>query len=29
MDRRMLSRHPEWAAQMRATSALVPWPRRR
>jgi steroid 5-alpha reductase family enzyme len=29
MDRRMLSRHPEWAAQMKATSALVPWPRRR
>ncbi|HVP60303.1 MAG TPA: DUF1295 domain-containing protein [Myxococcaceae bacterium] len=28
MDRRMLSRHPEWAAQMTATSALVPWPRR-
>ncbi|MGZ6164189.1 MAG: DUF1295 domain-containing protein, partial [Myxococcaceae bacterium] len=29
MDRRMLSRHPEWAARMEATSALVPWPRRR
>lgn len=28
MDRRMLSRHPGWAAQMRATSGLVPWPRR-
>ncbi len=28
MDRRMLSRHPGWAAQMAATSALVPWPRR-
>jgi len=27
MDRRMLSRHPAWAARM-ATSALVPWPRR-
>jgi steroid 5-alpha reductase family enzyme len=27
MDRRMLSRHPAWAARMR-TSALVPWPRR-
>lgn len=27
MDRRMLSRHPTWAARM-ATSALVPWPRR-
>ncbi len=29
MDRRMLSRHPDWAARMEATSALVPWPRRR
>jgi steroid 5-alpha reductase family enzyme len=29
MDRRMLSRHPEWAEQMKATSALVPWPPRR
>ena len=29
MDRRMLSRHPAWAARMKATSALVPWPRRR
>jgi len=29
MDRRMLSRHPEWAEGMRSTSALVPWPRRR
>lgn len=28
MDRRMLSRHPGWAGRMRATSALVPWPRR-
>jgi steroid 5-alpha reductase family enzyme len=28
MDRRMLSRHPGWAARM-ATSSLVPWPRRR
>src|SRR5262249_2000216 len=27
MDRRMLSRHPDWAARM-ATSAVVPWPRR-
>jgi len=26
MDRRMLSRHPAWAARM-STSALVPWPR--
>ena len=29
MDRRMLSRHPEWAGRMKATSALVPWPPRR
>jgi steroid 5-alpha reductase family enzyme len=29
MDRRMLSRHPSWAGHMRATSAIVPWPRRR
>ncbi len=29
MDRRMLSRHPRWARQLRSTSALVPWPRRR
>ena len=29
MDRRMLSRHPGWAVQMKSTSALVPWPRRR
>ena len=29
MDRRMLSRHPDWAERMEATSALVPWPRRR
>ena len=29
MDRRMLSRHPDWAARRAATSALVPWPRRR
>jgi steroid 5-alpha reductase family enzyme len=28
MDRRMLSRHPAWAARM-AISAVVPWPRRR
>jgi len=28
MDRRMLSRHPEWAEQLRSTSPLVPWPRR-
>ena len=27
MDRRMLSRHPAWAARM-TTSAVVPWPRR-
>lgn len=25
MDRRMLSRHPEFAARLAATSALVPW----
>jgi steroid 5-alpha reductase family enzyme len=29
MDRRMLARHPGWAAQLRSTPALVPWPRRR
>jgi len=29
MDRRMLSRHPAWAAHLRRTSALVPWPRSR
>jgi steroid 5-alpha reductase family enzyme len=29
MDRRMLSRHPEWAEHLRSTSALFPWPRRR
>jgi steroid 5-alpha reductase family enzyme len=29
MDRRMLSRHPSWAGHMGATSAIVPWPRRR
>ncbi len=29
MDRRMLSRHPEWAGHLRSTSALFPWPRRR
>ncbi len=29
MDRRMLSRHPGWATQLRSTSALLPWPRRR
>jgi steroid 5-alpha reductase family enzyme len=29
MDRRMLSRHPSWAGHMRATSAIIPWPRRR
>ncbi|MGO8968380.1 MAG: DUF1295 domain-containing protein [Myxococcaceae bacterium] len=29
MDRRMLSRHPGFAAQLRSTSALLPWPRRR
>jgi steroid 5-alpha reductase family enzyme len=29
MDRRMLSRHPEWAGRMKATSAIVPWPPRR
>ena len=29
MDRRMLSRHPGWAAHQASTSALVPWPRRR
>jgi len=28
MDRRMLSRHPGWAARMRTTSALLPWPPR-
>jgi steroid 5-alpha reductase family enzyme len=28
MDRRMLSRHPAWAEQLRRTSSLVPWPRR-
>ncbi|HTS80529.1 MAG TPA: DUF1295 domain-containing protein [Myxococcaceae bacterium] len=28
MDRRMLSRHPGWAARMASTSALVPWPGR-
>jgi len=26
MDRRMLSRHPAWADQMRRTGAIVPWP---
>ncbi len=29
MDQRMRSHHPEWATRMRATSALIPWPRRR
>jgi steroid 5-alpha reductase family enzyme len=29
MDRRMLSRHPAYAARLRATPALLPWPRRR
>lgn len=29
MDRRMLSRHPSWAEQLRQTPALFPWPRRR
>ncbi len=28
MDRRMLSRHPAWADHRRATSSLVPWPRK-
>ena len=27
MDRRMLERHPGWAARMARTPALVPWPR--
>lgn len=29
MDRRMRSRHPAWSEHLRATSALVPWPRAR
>ncbi|HUL60408.1 MAG TPA: DUF1295 domain-containing protein [Anaeromyxobacteraceae bacterium] len=29
MDRRMASRHPEWAARTRGVPALLPWPRRR
>ena len=29
MDRRMLARHPAWAARMAGTSPLVPWPPRR
>jgi steroid 5-alpha reductase family enzyme len=29
MDRRMLARHPNWSEHLRATSALVPWPRAR
>jgi steroid 5-alpha reductase family enzyme len=29
MDRRMLSRHPGWAAHRRSTPALVPWPKKR
>jgi steroid 5-alpha reductase family enzyme len=28
MDRRMLSRHPDWGEWMRATPALLPWKRR-
>jgi steroid 5-alpha reductase family enzyme len=28
MDRRMLSRHPGWAAHLQRTSALIPWPRK-
>ena len=28
MDRRMLSRHPAWAAHMKRTPALLPWRRR-
>jgi len=28
MDRRMLSGHPAWANHRRATSSLVPWPRK-
>jgi steroid 5-alpha reductase family enzyme len=28
MDRRMLARHPAWAAHVARTSALVPWPSR-
>jgi steroid 5-alpha reductase family enzyme len=27
MDRRMVSRHPAWAAHMKKTPALLPWPR--
>ena len=27
MDRRMLSRHPTWAAHIKKTRALLPWPR--
>jgi steroid 5-alpha reductase family enzyme len=28
-DKRMLANHPEWAAHMKRTSALLPMPRRR